>query len=157
MSKLAYRPDIDGLRAIAVLAVVVHHAELGLRGGYVGVDVFFVISGYLITAIIAGEMAAGVFSFPSFWSRRIRRILPAAAAVTLASYVFGYWVLSSSDLVLLGESGFATACMVANVFFWKSGNYFAESSSMQPCVVHFWRTRRTLGMSHHMALNRRAR
>ena len=83
-----YRPDIDGLRALAILLVVVYH-YFGVLGGYIGVDIFFVISGYLITAIIAREIAAGTFTFLGFYDRRIRRILPALFFVCAASALAG--------------------------------------------------------------------
>ena len=90
MSKPHYRPDIDGLRAIAVIGVVLYHIGLGFPGGYVGVDVFFVISGYLITGIIARDLHRGSFSMLDFWVRRIRRILPAVTATVIVCLIIGY-------------------------------------------------------------------
>ena len=75
---VGYRPEIDGLRALAVIAVIMFHAKIALNGGYVGVDIFFVISGYLITALIVKDLQKGTFTFAAFWERRIRRIVPAA-------------------------------------------------------------------------------
>lgn len=93
-----YRPDIDGLRAIAVLAVVLHHLSASLvPGGYVGVDVFFVISGYLITRIISREMEEGTFTFARFYERRARRIFPALFAVLAVTLTAGYFLLLPSD------------------------------------------------------------
>ena len=89
MSNLRYRPEIDGLRALAVIGVVLYHIGLGFPGGYVGVDVFFVISGYLITGIIAKDLRAGTFSMLDFWVRRIRRILPAVTVTVIASLILG--------------------------------------------------------------------
>ena len=96
-----YRPDIDGLRAVAVMAVVLHHLSAGLvPGGYVGVDVFFVISGYLITSIISREMAEGQFTFAKFYERRARRIFPALFAVLAATLVVGYFFATAERLRL---------------------------------------------------------
>jgi peptidoglycan/LPS O-acetylase OafA/YrhL len=86
-----YRPDIDGLRAVAVLSVLFYHAELNFYGGYVGVDVFFVISGYLITKILVGQLTTGSFRLSDFWMRRIRRLMPALAATTLVTGLLAYW------------------------------------------------------------------
>lgn len=90
MSKLNYRPDIDGLRAIAVLAVVFYHARLGMPGGYVGVDIFFVISGFLITSIMLKDIESGSFSLLSFWERRIWRIFPALFVMVLCTAIAGW-------------------------------------------------------------------
>jgi len=95
-----YRPDIDGLRAIAVMAVVLHHLSAGLvPGGYVGVDVFFVISGYLITNIISREIVEGNFTFARFYERRARRIFPALFAMLAVTIVTGYFVMLPADYV----------------------------------------------------------
>jgi len=91
MSKLTYRPDIDGLRAVAVLGVLFFHAGLGCKGGFVGVDVFFVILGFLITSLILKDLRASTFSFIDFWARRIRRIMPALAIVLVAVLVIGWF------------------------------------------------------------------
>ena len=97
-SNSPYRPDIDGLRAIAVLAVVLHHLSASfMPGGYVGVDVFFVISGYLITRIISREMEEGTFTFARFYERRARRIFPALFVVLAVTLVAGYFLLLPSD------------------------------------------------------------
>lgn len=87
-----YRAYVDGLRAVAVLPVLLFHADLGCTGGYVGVDIFFVISGFLITGLILKDLAAGDFTIVRFWERRIRRIMPALAVVVVASLVAG-WIL----------------------------------------------------------------
>lgn len=104
-----YRADIDGLRAIAVIGVILlgvifFHAHFPLSGGFVGVDVFFVISGYLITKIIKREVEEGRFSFRFFWVRRIRRILPASVFVSLVVLLLGYFILDKKSLVSLGET-----------------------------------------------------
>ena len=137
MSTSQYRADIDGLRAIAVIGVILFHANLGFTGGYVGVDVFFVISGYLISRIIVREVREERFSLQDFWVRRIRRILPAAATVVFATFLAGALILEPNSLRGLGISGIAYSLMVANVFFWKSSGYFSESAELQP-LLHTW-------------------
>ena len=89
MSSLRYRKEIDGLRAIAVLAVVFYHAGLGCPGGFIGVDVFFVISGFLITSLIVKDILAGTFNFVDFWDRRVRRIFPAMAVCVAVTLIAG--------------------------------------------------------------------
>ena len=133
----AYRPEIDGLRAVAVLVVVLFHAGMGFRGGYVGVDVFFVISGFLITTIIRHDLESGEFSLLSFWERRARRILPALFVVTGASAMAGWWMLFPSDLAEFARSLAAQALFCANVVFWKGAGYFGENAEEQP-LLHTW-------------------
>ena len=99
MEKLKYRPEIDGLRAISVVGVILFHAGLGFPGGFVGVDVFFVISGFLITSIIYYELEKDEFLISKFWVRRIRRILPAAFATTIAVLAFAFFWVDSNTLV----------------------------------------------------------
>src|SRR4051794_9228825 len=100
-----YRPDIDGLRAFAVLAVVLYHAfPKVVRGGYVGVDVFFVISGFLISSILFTEMSEGRFSFTTFYGRRIRRIFPALAVCLAAVLAYGFVCLTPFELAQLGQT-----------------------------------------------------
>ena len=137
MSAGYYRSDIDGLRAIAVLGVVLFHVGLGVDGGYVGVDVFFVISGYLITQIILRESQGEGFSLRRFWVRRIRRILPASIVVALSALAVGLVVLDPSSYVGLGESVIAHALMMANVYFWSGSGYFSEAAELQP-LLHMW-------------------
>src|SRR5882762_3092943 len=108
-----YRADIDGLRAVAVVAVVVFHAGAPwLPGGYVGVDVFLVISGYLITGFILREKREGRFSIVAFYYRRARRIVPALLAVMLATWVIGWWVLFSDEYRDLGKYIFASSVFI---------------------------------------------
>lgn len=135
--QLAYRRDIDGLRAIAVMAVVAYHAGLGLRGGFVGVDVFFVVSGYLITSIIWGDLDQARFSLWRFWERRTRRILPALLAVCIVSLLVGWFILLPSDYVSLGRSAEFLAISSANFFFWRNTGYFAGPAELQP-LLHTW-------------------
>ncbi|TWT83861.1 O-acetyltransferase OatA [Planctomycetes bacterium CA13] len=137
MRKKHYRADIDGLRAVAVVGVILFHANIGLAGGYVGVDVFFVISGYLITQIIARETNEERFSLQRFWVRRIRRILPAAGLVVLTTFLTGLIVLEPRALIGLGKSGVSYSLMIANLFFYHSSGYFSESAELQP-LLHTW-------------------
>lgn len=132
-----YRAEIDGLRAIAVLAVVLFHAELGVPGGFVGVDIFFVISGFLITSLILKDLAFGTFSLAGFWERRIRRILPALVIVSLATLMAGWIVLLPDDYAELGRSVFFQALFVANIYFWLNTGYFDGASEEMP-LLHTW-------------------
>ena len=132
-----YRPDIDGLRAIAVLGVVFCHVGIGLPGGYVGVDVFFVISGYLITKIIATDIEKGTFSLGNFWLRRIRRIVPALSAMTIATLIAGYFILLPDSYESLGKSVIALVLLSSNILFWRQINYFAPEGTEKP-LLHTW-------------------
>ncbi|WP_404308563.1 acyltransferase family protein [Neorhodopirellula lusitana] len=133
----SYRPDIDGLRAVAVLMVVLFHLDLGVSGGFIGVDVFFVISGYLITQIIQRRMHAGSFSLKEFWIRRIRRIVPAATVMTAVVLFTGYFWLLPSDYQALADSVIAHLCMKANGHFYSSLDYFGPAADQQP-MLHTW-------------------
>lgn len=139
MMQNTYRPDIDGLRAVAVLLVIFHHLfPAGLTGGFVGVDVFFVISGFLITTQIAAEMEAGQFSLRRFYQRRINRIVPALFTVITATLCAGLLLLSPIDLQLLARSAVSAMLGVSNIFFWKEyGSYFAHNSVEAP-LLHTW-------------------
>jgi len=133
-----YRPDIDGLRAVAILPVVLYHAGVpGFPGGFVGVDVFFVISGYLITSLIQPEIAAHSFSLARFYERRIRRIFPALFAVVFASFAAGVFLLLPADLAALGRSAGATALFVSNFLFWRESGYFSAPAELAP-LLHTW-------------------
>lgn len=137
---ITYRPDIDGLRALAVLAVVIFHFNKGwLPGGFVGVDIFFVISGYLITGIVSKQALSGQFSFADFYMRRIRRILPAAMFVTLTTLIFGSAFMLPEDAKSLSLSALASTLSAANIYFWKflDTSYFAASSDIVP-LLHMW-------------------
>ena len=137
MALKIYRPDIDGLRAIAVLLVLMFHLGLGVPGGYIGVDVFFVISGFLITGIIKREVEKGEFTFAGFYARRARRILPALLAVLSFSSVAALFILLPSDLVLYAKSMLAALLSVSNFWFWSQGGYFGATSEMVP-LLHTW-------------------
>lgn len=134
---LDYRADIDGLRAIAVLSVVFYHAGLGFPGGYVGVDVFFVISGYLITALILKDLERGSFSMANFWERRICRIFPALAVMVAVTCVAGWFLLLPEDLAKLGASVIAQSLLVSNFYFWRTTNYFGGANEEKP-LLHTW-------------------
>jgi len=132
-----YRAEIDGLRAIAILAVVFFHLGAHCPGGYIGVDIFFVISGYLITSLILRDLRLTNFSLVDFWQRRIRRIIPALSFSILTVLAAGWLLLLPSDYVALGKSAIAQAFMVANVYFWRGDNYFAAESQSEP-LMHTW-------------------
>jgi peptidoglycan/LPS O-acetylase OafA/YrhL len=133
-----YRPDIDGLRAFAVLAVVLYHAfPQVFRGGYVGVDIFFVISGFLISSILFNEMTEGKFSFTFFYGRRIRRIFPALAACLTAVLVYGFVSLTPSELAQLGKHVFFGAGFLSNIALWSESGYFDSAATYKP-LLHLW-------------------
>ncbi len=132
-----YRPDLDGLRALAVLGVVVFHANLGLPGGFVGVDVFFVISGYLITKIILGDLEKGKFSMLDFWERRIRRIFPALAVVVLFCLVAGWFLLLPFGYLVLAQATIALSCFASNIQFWRTISYWSPAAEENP-LLHTW-------------------
>lgn len=133
-----YRKEIDGLRAIAVLPVIFFHAGFDLfGGGFVGVDVFFVISGYLITSIILREQSQGKFTLIGFYERRARRILPPLALVMLCSIPLAWLWMLPSDLKDFGESLAATALGASNILFWSESGYFAGAAELKP-LLHTW-------------------
>ncbi|MBR4876201.1 MAG: acyltransferase, partial [Rhodocyclaceae bacterium] len=138
LSHPKYRPDIDGLRAVAVLAVVAFHAfPRWMPGGFVGVDIFFVISGYLISTILLENLARGTFSFTTFYMRRIRRIFPALALVLAASFAFGWYSLFADEFRQLGKHMAGGAGFVANILLWKEAGYFDTASELKP-LLHLW-------------------
>lgn len=138
---LSYRPDIDGLRAIAVAIVVAFHAGVpGFTGGFVGVDVFFVISGFLITGLLVDELhATGSISLSRFYARRVRRLLPALAVVIAATLLLGAVLLLSiaGEQQDLAKSALAAALSASNVYFWLGSNYFSVQSDLMP-LLHTW-------------------
>jgi peptidoglycan/LPS O-acetylase OafA/YrhL len=138
LSHPKYRPDIDGLRAIAVLSVVAFHAFPGwMKGGFVGVDVFFVISGYLISTIIFENLDRNTFSFAEFYARRVRRIFPALLLVLAASYTFGWFVLFAGEYMQLGKHIAAGASFISNIVLWNEAGYFDNSAETKP-LLHLW-------------------
>lgn len=133
-----YRPDIDGLRAIAVTAVIIYHGfPHVLAGGFVGVDVFFVISGFLISANIFRRIDAGHFGFADFYGRRIRRIFPSLLVILLACLGYGFVVLLPSELALLGRDIAGGAGFVSNLLLWHEAGYFDRASIAKP-LLHLW-------------------
>ncbi len=134
---MTYRAEIDGLRALAVLPVILFHAGFEwFSGGFVGVDVFFVISGYLITTIIISEMAKGKFSIVNFYERRARRILPALFFVMAACLPFAWFWLTPNDLKDFGQSLVATSTFSSNILFWLESGYF-DTAESKP-LLHTW-------------------
>src|SRR5438067_4150342 len=134
----AYRPDVDGLRALAVLAVLGYHAfPRVVTGGFVGVDVFLVISGFLITGIILDELRRGRFSFTGFYWRRIRRIFPALILALAACLLLGWRVLLPDEFAQLGKHVAAGAGFVANLALWREAGYFDSAAELKP-LLHLW-------------------
>ncbi len=134
---MVYRKEIDGLRALAVIPVILFHAGLGVSGGYVGVDIFFVISGYLITSIILRELTAGTFSLIHFYERRIRRILPALFFVIFVCLPFAWLWLLPHELKSFAESVVAVVLFSSNILFWQESEYFATGAEYIP-LLHTW-------------------
>ena len=135
---LDYRPEIDGLRAVAVLGVLFYHIGLPpFSGGFVGVDIFFVISGYLISGIILAEADAGRFSFAGFYARRARRLLPALIATIVLSFVAASVLFAPEDLTRVGVSAAAALAGLSNISFWLESGYFDVNAIMKP-LLHTW-------------------
>ncbi len=133
-----YRKEIDGLRALAVLPVILCHAGFtAISGGFIGVDVFFVISGYLITSIIYNDLQKDRFTLASFYEKRARRILPALFAMSLTTIAVGYLLLYPSDFKDLSQSLFATSLFVSNIYFYLTSSYFSPSAEELP-LLHTW-------------------
>jgi peptidoglycan/LPS O-acetylase OafA/YrhL len=136
--QLAYSPSIDGLRGIAVLAVLGFHAfPHHVPGGFIGVDVFFVISGFLITSIVVAQLHGNAFSFADFYARRIRRLFPALALVLMASLGVGWLVLLPEEFEQLGRHAAAAAVFVVNFVFWRESGYFDVAAHLKP-LLHLW-------------------
>jgi peptidoglycan/LPS O-acetylase OafA/YrhL len=135
---LNYRPEIDGLRAIAVVPVVLFHAKVaGFSGGYLGVDVFFVISGFLITGLIINDLNRAKFSIIDFYERRARRILPALFFVTLVCVPFAWFWMTPDDLRRFFQSVLAVPLFVSNFLFWRQSGYFSTDADVKP-LLHTW-------------------
>ena len=133
-----YRKEIDGLRAFAVIPVILYHAGFEwLSGGYVGVDIFFVISGYLITTIILREQHAGTFTISNFYERRARRILPALFFIILICLPFAWLWLLPFELIDFGKSMIAVTAFSSNILFWQESDYFSAGAELIP-LLHTW-------------------
>jgi peptidoglycan/LPS O-acetylase OafA/YrhL len=133
-----YRADVDGLRALAVLSVIGFHAFPGmLRGGFVGVDIFFVISGFLISGLIYQALKENRFSYLDFYARRVRRIFPALFAVLATGMIVGFFWLYSTEYKELGKQAAAGAGFVANILFWSESGYFDSEAQTKP-LLHLW-------------------
>lgn len=135
---MKYRPDIDGLRAIAVIPVILFHAGVSIfSGGFLGVDIFFVISGYLITNILLNEKSLNLFSLVDFYNRRAKRILPPLCLMLVLSSVFAYLLMIPSQLGDYGQSLIASLTFSANIYFWIKTNYWGQSAELTP-LIHIW-------------------
>ena len=138
MKPLKYRSDIDGLRAVAVLGVVIYHAFPKLiPGGFIGVDIFFVISGYLISGILYKGHNAGNFSFAEFYARRIRRLFPALITMLVLTMAYGWLILLPDEFRQLGKHVAAGTLFIQNIVFWKESGYFDTAASLKP-LLHLW-------------------
>ena len=138
MSSLRYRPDIDGMRALAVLGVVIYHAfPWMIPGGFIGVDIFFVISGYLISGILYKGHLEGNFSFADFYGRRVRRLFPALITMLVITLAYGWMILLPDEFAQLGKHVAAGALFVQNFAFWQESGYFDTAASLKP-LLHLW-------------------
>lgn len=138
VNKHEYRPEIDGLRAIAIVPVVLFHTGLaGFSGGFVGVDVFFVISGFLISRQILGDISKNKFSMIEFWTRRARRIIPAISVVMAFVLIAGWFIFFPINYRDLGRSAAAQSIFSSNIFFWLKAGYFTATSETKP-LLHTW-------------------
>lgn len=138
LSHPSYRPDIDGLRALAVLSVIIFHAfPTVFKGGFIGVDIFFVISGFLISTIIFTNLHNKSFSFIEFYSRRVRRIFPSLLVVLIATLSFGYFSMSADEYSQLGKHVAGGTSFISNILLWNESGYFDRSSDLKP-LLHLW-------------------
>lgn len=136
-TQLAYRPDIDGLRGLAVMLVLLFHFDLGVSGGFIGVDVFFVISGYLITGVIRNAVMSGRFSFTEFYIKRLIRLHPALLVTVALCLVAGFMIMDPASLSSLSDSATYAALSASNFFFWLNQGYFAADAHTSP-LLHTW-------------------
>ena len=143
--KLNYRPEIDGLRALAVISVVLYHAKFSIfnlnifSGGFLGVDIFFVISGYLITLIILKELSISKkFSFINFYERRVRRIIPAFFFILIFISPVAWLILLPFDYIVYAKSNISAALFYSNYFFWKDQLVYASESALLKPLLHTW-------------------
>ena len=138
MSSIKYRPDIDGLRAVAVISVVIYHYfPKILPGGFIGVDIFFVISGFLVTNILTKEYSDNTYSIIGFYKRRILRIFPALFLVLIATLAFGWYVLTSYEFQSLGKHIAGGTSFISNIILWLESGYFDTEASYKP-LLHLW-------------------
>src|SRR5947209_16661710 len=138
MRRGPYRPDIDGLRAVAVLGVVGYHAAPSVvPGGFVGVDVFFVISGFLISTLLFTEAAAGGIDLAGFYLRRIRRLVPALLVVLAATWFVGWWLLADGEYRELEKHIASASVFTSNFTLWAEAGYFDTASELKP-LLHLW-------------------
>lgn len=138
LSHPKYRSDIDGLRAVAVISVVIFHAfPEWIKGGFIGVDIFFVISGFLISTIIFENLDKGTFSFSEFYARRVKRIFPALLLVLISVLVFGWFVLLADEYMQLGKHVASGAGFISNIILWGEAGYFDNSAETKP-LLHLW-------------------
>jgi peptidoglycan/LPS O-acetylase OafA/YrhL len=138
MISLKYRSDIDGLRAVAVLGVVIYHAfPWALPGGFTGVDIFFVISGYLISGILYKRHLQGGFSFNEFYARRVRRLFPALITVLVLTMAYGWVILLPDEFAQLGKHVAAGTLFIQNIVFWQESGYFDTAANLKP-LLHLW-------------------
>lgn len=145
MKKMPYRKDINGLRGLAVFAILIFHLDIGLiAGGYVGVDIFFVISGYLISTIIYRECLNGSFSLITFYERRARRILPALVSLLIICSLLVYLRFFPGEIISYAKSMIASALFSANIYFYSTLGYFSPSATETP-LLHLW----SLGVEEH--------
>ena len=136
--RLVYLADIDGLRAVAVLAVVFFHLRMpGFDGGFVGVDIFFVISGFLISGLIRDQVASGAFRLSSFYARRIQRLLPAVLATVMATTLAAIFILKPDMLRAFAISAAASVFSAANIIFYFESGYWDASAELKP-LLHLW-------------------
>lgn len=133
----SYRPDIDGLRAIAVILVLLFHFDLGVPGGFIGVDVFFVISGYLITEVIKNAISSGRFSFGDFYIRRLLRLHPALIATVAMTMLAGFLIMDPASFSSLAASAKYSLLSASNFYFWLNQGYFDAAAQTQP-LLHTW-------------------
>ena len=137
MATRTYRPDVDGLRGVAIVLVLLFHGTKICPGGFIGVDVFFTISGFLITGLLLDEQQRGGIRIVDFWIRRVRRLLPAATLMVLATLVAGFFIMFPEDYDALAKSAVAQQLFSSNVYFWRKAEYFDGSAELKP-LLHTW-------------------
>jgi peptidoglycan/LPS O-acetylase OafA/YrhL len=135
---MKYRPEIDGLRAIAIVPVVFFHAGFtSFSGGYIGVDIFFVISGFLISSVILEETKSGTFKLVNFYDRRARRILPALFFIMAACIPMSWMLFMPSEMKDFSKSLISVVSFISNIYFWKTSGYFEPAAELKP-LLHTW-------------------